>query len=459
MKKIVSIISFSAALLMIAPGCEKFVEGYDVSPNAPIAVGNGLLLTGIQVGTANSFTGTLARLSAIFTQQLRGAQFQFEDYQIYVVREVDIDNEWNQIYRNMFNAQVLATQAGDANRHYRGMARVLEAMNLGLATDLWGDVPYSQALRGLQGEETFNSAYDTQEAILTDIQRLLDEAILDLADDAENLQTPGSDDLFFGGDAQKWRNIARVLKARYENRLSQRDAQGSATRALAALDAAYADGFDGNDDNLAAPFGEAELSWNQWYAFEQNREGYILADTGFIARLEDNDDPRLTEFLQPGADATGLDETALIGPYLNGATTPVDLVTYYEAKFIEAEAALRLGDAARAADAYNEAVEAAIEAAGVAAADAAAFLAANANATAGSITLEQIMEQKYIAMFGNIEAYNDWRRTGFPTLVPNPDGNVAGIPLRLPTAQSERLYNNNAEVNFDLLDPVWWDAP
>ncbi len=85
------------------------------------------------------------------------------------------------------------------------------------------------------------------------------------------------------------------------------------------------------------------------------------------------------------------------------------------------------------------------------------YLAANANETETTITLEKIMTQKYIAMFSQPEVWSDWRRTDLPKLTPNPNGNVAAIPRRLPTAQSERLYNTNAPVNTDILKPVWWD--
>jgi hypothetical protein len=143
-----------------------------------------------------------------------------------------------------------------------------------------------------------------------------------------------------------------------------------------------------------------------------------------------------------------------VGDYYGGKTSPLPLVTYYEAKFIEAEAALRANDPARAAAAYNDAIKANLAELD---ADDPAYIAANANETAATITLEKIMGQKYIAMFTQPEVWNDWRRTGFPALTPNPDGNVNAIPRRYPTVQTERLYNTKATVVTDLLSKVWWD--
>lgn len=65
------------------------------------------------------------------------------------------------------------------------------------------------------------------------------------------------------------------------------------------------------------------------------------------------------------------------------------------------------------------------------------------------------MTQKYIALFTNIQAYTDWRRTNFPSLTPS--GTNTQIPRRMPTPQSERIVNPNARVNINIYDRVWWD--
>jgi hypothetical protein len=462
MKHIISILS-AFLLMALVSSCEKYVEGYDISPNEPLTANLDILLTGIEVSTINSYTGNLARLPGLFANQLAGRQFQFEEYEVYSLDESDIDNEWNQLYnRGLINSQQLIDQAGDNNRIYRGMGRVLKAMNIGLATDLWGDVPYTQALKGLSGEEAFNPAYDAQENILRDIQSTLEAAIQDLASDPdnldENLRFPAGDDLFFGGDPEKWANVARILQARYLNRLSERDPQASATQILAILDEAYANGLDGTDDDMMAPHGEAVPEWNQWYAFEQNREGYMVVDPEFVELLVSLNDPRLPLYVTTFIDSMG-NEVYLeqpIGPRFNAPSAPLPLVTFFEAKFIEAEAALRAGDAGRAATAFNQALEANLQHLGfdTEMGPGAAYLAANA--AGGSVTLEQIMTQKYLAMFTQPEVWADWRRTGLPELTPNTG---AEIPRRLPTSQNERLYNTNAVVVFDLFQRVWWDMP
>jgi hypothetical protein len=89
------------------------------------------------------------------------------------------------------------------------------------------------------------------------------------------------------------------------------------------------------------------------------------------------------------------------------------------------------------------------------------FEAAYASETSGTISLDKIMTQKYIAMYLDVEAFNDWRRTGIPHLLPN-TGNVTGdiIPRRLPYPQSERLFNGaNLPSDNAITSRVWWDMP
>lgn len=80
-----------------------------------------------------------------------------------------------------------------------------------------------------------------------------------------------------------------------------------------------------------------------------------------------------------------------------------------------------------------------------------------ANETATTITLEKIINQKYVALFTMPEGYHDWRRTGFPALKANQDSDKKAIPVRLPTPQDERNYNKNATVVGDIYQNLWWD--
>ena len=82
------------------------------------------------------------------------------------------------------------------------------------------------------------------------------------------------------------------------------------------------------------------------------------------------------------------------------------------------------------------------------------------SAQIADMTLENIMKHKYVSLFSSLEPYNDFRRTGYPSLIPNPNAsnNLTSIPLRFPTASTERLHNSNAIVVNDLTSKVWWDV-
>ncbi|MBK6930563.1 MAG: SusD/RagB family nutrient-binding outer membrane lipoprotein [Saprospirales bacterium] len=452
-------------LLLGSASCSKFVDGYEVSPNSPTETNPALLTTVIQVATFSHFTGQFARHASIMTQQCAGTQAQYEDLANYAILEGDNNNEWKSHYSAITDCDILIDLAGDANPYYRGIAKVLKAMNLGLTTDLWGDVPNREAGQGLNGEAYFHPAYDAQETVCQDIQTLLAGAITDLSKEAgANTLLPGLDDLIFNGDASQWIITAHVLRARYENHLSKRDPAGSATRALAAIDAAIAAGLDGAVDDCMAVFPGDGNSLNQWYAFQNDRGDYIKMAQGFVVWLKSINDPRLNFYAAPDVNGeitgTPLGSTVTtssdVGAFFASTDSPAPLVSYVEARFIEAESALRAGNKPRAANAHNEAVKAHIKQ--VTGADAPpGYIASQASETEGTITLEKIMTHKHTALFTQFEVYNDWRRTNIPALSPNPNAAIAGIPRRLPTPSDERLYNTNAPVISDILKPVWWD--
>ena len=112
--------------------------------------------------------------------------------------------------------------------------------------------------------------------------------------------------------------------------------------------------------------------------------------------------------------------------------------------------------AAEAHAAFVAAVKASLARTGVSDADATAFMAqANVDPGATALTLENIMTQKYVAMYTQCESWTDWRRTGFPALTA-----VRGneVPRRFPYPQSERLYNTrNMPAGLTIFSRVWWD--
>jgi len=459
MKKILLIITIP--VILFNTGCKGWVEDVSESPNLPTEVTPALLLTVSEVAMQSLYTGQLARTSSILVQQHAGNDFQMIEVRDYAFDEQDNSNEWKTIYADaLVNQQELIDVAGDGSPYYRGIATVLKCMTIGLATDLWGDIPYSQALKGA---ENFNPEYDEQESIIVAIQADLNNAINDLsAPLSANAFLPGADDFIHGGNTTQWIKAAYMLKARYANRLSKKDPTGSANDALAHLALA---GLTSNADNTMAIFGALGNELNSWASFNNARQDYIKMGEFFIDLLNTTNDPRLpfyatqtTDALYVGVPNNGINfDASNTGALYSSDAAPLPLLTYYEMKFIEAEANFRLGNNVAAANAFNDAVKANIIATtGGANPDYELIFAAE---TAATISLDKIMSQKYIAMFTQPEAWADWRRTNLPAITPNPDGKTDGIPRRFATCIDERLYNSNAEGHIigNLLTPVWWD--
>lgn len=462
MKKIFLIIIIPVFLSI--SGCEKFIEGYDVDPNNPSVITPSLLLSNVEVNVFATYGGGMARNSAILTQHMNGVSDQSRIvWANYNIREGDITNEWLTIYTGILvNSQALIDQFGERNPYYAGIAKIMKVLGFGIATDYWGDIPMKEALKGLSGkEEDFSPHYDPQQVVIQGLQQLLDDAITDLSKpQADNVLLPGVDDYIFGGDVDMWKNTAWILKARYAMRLTKRDANVSEN----AIN--YLKNITATDGSMDANciFGESANELNQWYAFQLARGGYMKMGEFFIDLLKGTNDPRLPFFASPDLDGNytgaplGSQEQGFsdIGPYIASATSPIPLVSFEEAKFLEAEASFRLGHKTEAALAHNKAVVVAVEKVTGEAAPS-EFVEACASETAESITLEKIMTQKYIALFAQVETYADWRRTNIPALTSNPQGVTTAIPRRFPTPQDERVNNLNAVVVSDITSPVWWD--
>ncbi|OXG08698.1 SusD-like starch-binding protein associating with outer membrane [Flavobacterium araucananum] len=457
MKKIILILT-----VLTVFSCQNEIDTFNENPNNPTEVTPALLLTQTEVATFNIHSGDLSRITSLLTQQIAGNDGQYLAYATYTFSETDMDNSWSTLYQNAgLTASDNIKKNGADNPYYSGMSKILLALNVSKATDLWNDVPLSKAFQGLTG--IIQPAYDKQQDVYTQLQQLLDDAIVDLAKPASaNKKIPASDDLIYGGDVSLWTKAAYTLKARFALRLTNRDgATVAANKAITYL----AKGMKANSDDMNAVFSaDASSSWNQWYAFASARPNYIKMGKYFVDYLVSTSDPRLPRFVAKDADGnfTGLatnqenNDASDLGPAIVGSSSdgtspskPLGMVTFAEAKFIEAEAKLLTGDAS-AQQSFKDAVSASLL----------NYVGSVDNTFVNTVTttvsVKSIIEQKYIALFTNPEVYNDYRRTGFPVLIANPDVAPSQIPQRLPTPSNERLYNPNATVVTNTTSKVWW---
>lgn len=435
----------------------------NVNPALPSDVSAQAIVPAAQTGMAFAIGGEAVRINGLFMQHFQGINAQqFDNYQ-YLVKSSDMDGVWRRMYHNSLNPliTILRKAQDDNSNHTAGMAQVLIAQCLGNLADMFGDVPYSDAFKGLEGN--FFPAYDPQQTVYGTIQSLLDEGIALLEGDAGIGPSLGSDDLMFGGNLDAWVKSANALKAKYYLHTSK-VAGDAYSNALGVI----SKGIASNADDMVFVFGSSTNEANPQYQFTQDRGGNLAIDPYFFDLLISLDDPRSGDLLEPDAtDPTGYNKNFNSGTYYTKINSPVFYVSYAEIKFIEAEAQLMgNNDVAAAEAALKEAIAASIQKITGTTDD--AYVETNGDLTSlpdQDAQLEKIMTQKYIAMYSHgLESWTDFRRTGYPAITPVEGGNNAfnlngEVPRRLPYPQTEIDLNaSNVPItspNFQ--DRFWWD--
>jgi len=428
-----------ALLLITGTSCEEFVGGsVNQDPDNPNNVPITAQMPAIQIALADVVGGEFSRINCMLVQQVEGVARQCTSFNSYTgLTPNRFDAVWQNTYENILNelkiANASAVEYGYG--HYQGVINIMTAYLLMQATDVWDDMPYSEALKGIGNT---NPTYDTQADIYSEIFRLLDESIVLLNGSAGAL-TPGREDVFYGGNTASWILAAHAIKAR--GLLHQANYAGALTEAQTA--------FASRADNMAFQYEAGKPA--PWYRFNESREGDIEFHPtirGFMTDLNDTDRLGMMDQIFNAGDH----------PYMIESQNQ-QLISYREIKFIEAEALQRTGgDAAQLHAAYLAGISASFEELGLEAATYNTYVAqATVDAGEGNITLDDIMMQKYIGLFLQPESYSDWRRTNIPVLTPVSGSN---IPVRWHYSTDEYLFNANSprEEDVDIfMDRVGWN--
>jgi hypothetical protein len=425
----------------------------NISPNSPTDVPIGIILPSVEGSLAYSLGGDLGRYTSLITQHNRGVDRQHTNLYQFQIQEGDVNNLWNGLYAaSLLDLTRLIDKANTLNLPtYRGIGRTLLALALGNTTDVWNNIPYTEAFRGL---ENSSPRYDPQEQIYGRIQSLLDSAIIDLTGaNAGSIVPNATNDFMLAGNRANWARAARTLKARYALHLSKVNRMQAAQNALAAL--AGGNGIASNAQDLQFNFGSTPTTANPLFQFMSQRNDIRIGNQLF-GMLNTLNDPRRAQYYR------GTTIEAPPGDFVARIDAPVVFTSFAEAKFIEAEANAILGNADAARAAYLDGITASLTKVGVSAADQTTYLAQTSVTPTAAVTIQQIIEQKYLALFMQAETYVDWRRTGWPVI--DPTRAVAGatqamIPRRFPYPQDERLNNANFPGIVAITERVWWDRP
>lgn len=390
------------------------------------------------------------------------------------------------------------------------VGRIMRVMIFHRITDLFGDVPYKEAGKGVS-DRLYTPVYDPQSEIYADMLKELDEAAkaLDNSKDA----IPAGDLVYRGEKAsvEKWKKLAYSLMLRLGMRMSKADQ----AKAKQWVEKAAAGGvMTSNNDNAfivhETSGGRNTVNRNsnilsgEWDAIGK---GNVYLSQTFVNFMKSNNDPRLKFIaeIKSSGDTSSAKQIGMPNGYdennqatdikkapgfpgnINNYSTlqktflvkldgPTFFLTYAQTELLLAEAALRgwsvPGDAATH---YRNGVTAAMEQfaqfdknAAISPAEISAYLAAHPfNAGNG---YEQINTQYWANCFLDwYETWSNWRRSDFPKLKPviYPNDNNGGkIPRRMlyPTAEASANAANYTKAverqgpnNFDTR--VWWDKP
>lgn len=511
MKRFLKVVYLSLMALLFA-SCDHGFEEMNVNPNASTAVEPGFLFTNAQLSTVNvNFTGsaylTIGQSMQHFAtyKEVPAAGDKYFNFSYST-------GSWNAYSGAVIQVQqvidAVSTNPLDINK--LSAARIWKAYLFHRLTDLYGDIPYSDAAKALT-EKNYAPKYDSQSEIYTDLLNELEASAIAF-DPAQ--PTFGNADLMYGGDIAKWKKFAYSLMLRLGMRLTEVDLNAAQTWVQKAIaggvivdDAdiatiAYVDGSQTASRNFIA---SGLLSTDYIAPGGDNVEGGKLAKT-LIDHLKNTFDPRLNVisivWVPSGSTFVADTTTALQQGMPNAAfnSLPANFNTFSEPNpntilkynapllvFTSAEVHLLLAEAAlrnfysdsTPEQSYTKAVTAGMKqwslfgnGGVISNPKVAKYLAANPYKAAGTFNeqMEQIQTQKWITLFleDEYEIFATWRRTGYPSLTPtNYPGNLTGgkIPTRFVIPDSEGIYNT---VNFNeavsrqggtntLSSVVWWD--
>ena len=397
-------------------------------------------------------------------------------------------NRWSNCYSKNEQLKLILDQTEDVaegNKNLRWACRIFSNYLWLMNIDQYGDMPYSEALKGDPSRGgILTPKYDDEKVVypelLTKLKAIADEMAAGFGDDEI-----GDGDFLFGGDVEKWQRFNNSMLLRGAMRLS---AVYSESKNLVETIAGNPDKYpliESNSDNAYFWWQGSGDYFEKWYDNSRSRDDHGFFDT-FIDHLKEMNDPRLKAIAHPAT------TDGKYRGYENGASsTPEDLGLYSrvgsmfrddpagytpfykscETYYMLAEAAMNGWDVGITAQgAYEKAVRLSMEDMGVAEAEVEAYLADKGKWDG---TKERILWDQWVALFKeNWEAWNLYRRTGIPSNDVNYISHISQFgsahtvqPFRVQYPEHERLYNNEnyIKANEGIVDYVWgkqmwWDT-
>jgi hypothetical protein len=474
MKKIS--ILFIALLGLFTASCDKDFTDVNTDPNKPTAVPADLLL------------GSLIRVNQNVIYNMQGggdmgmcwaqhvSKVQYNNEERYIPRRAVIDGIWDALYASVISdAKSMYTLAeAEGNTNLQAVSLIMQANAFQILTDVFGPIPFSQACQ----PGVLKPAYDSQEVVYAGISDMLDQAEDLLANGSGEISS--SSDLIYGGDASKWRKFGNALHLKVLMRISKAPGVNNAAQ-ISDLVAA-GNMMTSNADSAQLVYLSAQPDANPIYeTIVYGVRAEYKVSSVLVENLEALNDPRLPVYAQPnsggeyvgnipGEENSGnYNDFSALGTFYLQEVLPGVLMSYAQQEILLAEAYnegyVAGGDITNALTHYNNAIVSNFEFNGV---EGAAAYISQPDVTFASqiIAKGRIGMQNWLLLYGQgIEAWTEWRRTGYPELFPVVDAALPSIPARYFYPTTEVSLNNanySAAVGTlpggdQLTSPVWWE--
>lgn len=500
MKK--NILIIIAGILVFMSSCNKdLLNVNEQNPNSPSVVDPKLVLPAAENAIAYTMNNPRRFEFVYLWHGLWSISAGYSQPQVltqYKLTNSSYQNAFIEFYLagNNLDAIEQSSAADAKNVNYQAVAKILKAYVFQNLVDCWGDVPYTEAFKTVEGN--LKPKYDKQQAIYEDLVVQLDAAmnLIQNAPATAN-QLSASSDIIYKGDMGLWLKFANTLKLRILVHQADMDGREAYIKGKIATTAAigYIGAGEGALNSPAYVVSSGKM--NPFYETFYNNAGtsqsdgitYYFAGKDVVDFMSATNDPRLGKFFQPysgtkfAGNIFGTPADALIpqnvtsklgyavgdaGTMIGTPTKPAPILTDMESLFIQAEAAERGLISADAQALYESAVTRSFVYMGLSTSSASAFFnqaTFKVNYPSAPVKRELILTQKWVALNGiaPVEIWTDYRRTGYPSsfisstglhFSTDPAKQKDFPPVRLLYPQDE-LNVNNANVVAVGANDLW----
>jgi hypothetical protein len=459
------VLSLSVGVLLTS--CKRYSSDFGDTNANPAATTNPILpalLTNVEAGLGGYAAQTRGGLYCQYFSET-----QYTDASLYSIPQISFEGEYSGSLMDLQNIINVNT-----SNNMTQVARILKAYIFSTITDRWGDIPYSQALKGAK-----TPAFDKQEDVYRGCMKELTEAVA-----AFNTTSAIGGDILYGGDAAKWKKFANSLRMRLAIQVSKRfpSSTGWAAGEFRAALGDAAGSILSNSDNFSVNYPGGTYR-SPWYSLYDGRKDYGESDK-MVALVSSLGDARQSAF---GSSTIGVPYGRVRGfvdPWCQAnpnwarilsdanrqQASPVVLFPASETYLLRAEAADRGWTTENMSTVYQTGVELSHAQWGLALPGAAYFTqtgVALSSPAGTAANVSKIAIQQFIAAYPDGQrGWNIWRRTGVPALTPAPDAVNATrqIPRRYTYGTTSYATNTTAvtaaaaAIGGDTQDTkVWWD--